>query len=154
VIIRVAFATLLLVVGAIAWTLHRTRELLVAIPLPTEAQLVSSEYELAGLRRVVSFSYSEDYPGNSVRNFYADWANRRRWHLLSEREDPWSTDRWQSFTEEQQGAVYAVDQWLARWRSPDARWDLRLILTYRRPAAALERPGTQTGYLIASRVGL
>lgn len=142
-----------ILVGLVVSSIRSTKAVLAEIPLPQSAQRLVESYSVLGLRREVSFLLDEEYPSHSVRSFYAEWAQRMGWKLVPEDEDAWSTDRWQSFIDASGETQAVVDQWLVRWQSADASWDLRLAMRYERPRSAPQRPSEQTVYLAISRLG-
>ena len=150
----VGLLALVLLAGLAFWLRSTSRAQLSAIPLADSARLISEEFSLLGLRREVVLSITEEYPSHSVRDFYAQWAERSGWRLTPQVQDPWSTDRWESFVDTSKGEDVRVDQWLVRWTSPDKRWDVRLALKYERPRRSLDRPSEQAVFVVASRVGL
>ena len=146
--------TLLVILVVIGWTSSASKAYLSAIPVPPNAHSVSEMSGLLGLRRTISFELDEEYPSNTARTFYSNWAARAGWRVVPESEDAWSTDRWQSFVDASGQREASVDQWLVRWISTDGRWDLRLALRYERPLTQRTRPIRQTAYLAASRIGI
>lgn len=134
-----AVVTASLAGGLLTWNHWR----LPTIPVPEAAIDPTVTTGPLAFSRQVTFEVKETYPGHSVRDFYADWAQEHGWQRVLSDEEAWSVDEWQTFEDATRGSVRTIHQWLVHWASPERKWSLRLALRYNLHEGASSK-GVQT----------
>lgn len=134
--LAIAGAVIAVLVGALY---VRNRFRLPDVPLPDAAIEPVFSYGPLAFSKHLSFEVTEAYPGHSVRDFYARWAQENGWEKVEATEESWSADEWQRFEDSTTVPPRTIDQWLVHWASPERELSLRVALRYESNSEDSER---------------